>query len=200
MHNRFLKTCAAVLLVAASSLVFASNSSAAVIINFIELPNEAGIRVTGTGFDGTPFDVTKSNSESFFVSSPAVPVGYAPDMILSHIGITRTSSGFLFAMLESDGGPVSDYIWVHQFIPAFTVIDFISDSEAALILPGTPTLSVVETGGLQFIGSYVNDRGETVSISAQSDTEVPEPSTIALIGVGLLSLFGFGMKRCRADV
>jgi predicted transporter len=43
-------------------------------------------------------------------------------------------------------------------------------------------------------GNFSNDStGLKVNIS------VPEPSTIALIAMALLSMFGFGMMRRRAD-
>jgi hypothetical protein len=198
-EESMIKKLAAAFVIAASSIGFMSASaSAGVIINFIELPNETGIRVTGIDAGGAAFDVTKAGSEAFYISSPLVPGGYSPDLILSHIGISRVSPGYLFALLESAGGPVSDYVWVHQFIPAFTVIDFISDSEAALLLPTTPLVTLVETGDLQFVGSYLNDKGETVSLSVLSDA--PEPGTLAIIAAGFLSLFAFGLMRRRANV
>jgi hypothetical protein len=174
---------------AALALCFlAPGSASAVTINFIELPNEAGIQVTGIDANGNPFSTSKPNSEQFYISSPAVPTGYVPDLILSHIGISQTSSGYLFVLLESAGGPVSDYIWVHRLNSIFTVIDFISDTENFLVPPSVPTTTVVETGGLQFVGAYLNDKGEQVQFNVQSDRDVSVPDsgvTIVLFGSAL---------------
>ena len=169
----------------------AGSSSAGVIINFDELLDEAGIELTGFDINGTPFDVTKLGSEIFHISTPAVPSGYTPDAILSHIGISRTSAGFLINILESAGGPISDQVWVHQFIPLFTVIDFISD-ESQFVTGVQPFATVVETGNLQNALSYTNDRGELVSMNVRSD--VPEPATLALLSLGLAGL-GFSRRR-----
>jgi ABC-type molybdate transport system substrate-binding protein len=165
-----------------------SAAAATININFVELANEGGIQVYGTDASGTPFDVTKLNAETFGISSQLVPSGYSADLVLSRIGITGTDpgSGYLFALLESPGGPVSDYVWVHQFVPLFTVIDFVSNVDGiALNLPTTPIGTLVEDGTLQFVGSYLNDRGDTVNFSVQSDSEVPEPATLLLLGTGL---------------
>jgi hypothetical protein len=179
-----------IMIALATLALTAGSSSAAVIINFDELPNETGIRLSGVAFDGTPFDVTKLGSETFHVSSPVVPAGYNPDAILSHIGITRTSAGYLVNILESAGGPISDQIWVHQFLPLFTVIDFISDPDQ-FVFGVDAFATVVETGSSQNVLNYFNDRGEQVSINVTSDvpeSAVPEPATFALVGAAILGI------------
>ena len=83
-----------------------------------------------------------------------------------------------------------------QALPAFTVIDFLSDPNSFVDL--TPTATVVETGNLQLVGTYINDRGETVSLNVQSDREVPDTgSTVSLLGLGLL---GIGAIRRKLAV
>ena len=117
------------------------------------------------------------------------------------IGISHTTAGYLFALTDSAGGPVSDYVWVHQFIPAFTVIDFVSDTDlGSLNLPAAPNAIVVETGGLQLVGSYVNDRGEVVTLNVQSDVEsIPDSgATAALLGSALLGLAALRRRFGRA--
>ena len=180
-------------LAAFTALAFtAGNSSAAVVINFDELPNEAGIHLGGVAFDGSLINVTKLGSEIFHISSPAVPGGYSPDAILSHIGISRSGPDLLVNILESTGGPISDQVWVHQFAPLFTVIDFISDP-AQFVLGVTPFATVVETGSSQNVLNYNNDRGELVSINVTSD--VPEPGTFALVGAAMLGMAAMRRRK-----
>lgn len=153
------------------------------VINFIELPNDGGIQMTSSGVVGSA-DVTIQNPEEFHISSPAVPSGYSPDAILGHIGVSRTSPGHLFALVESIEGPVSDYVWVHTINGPFTVIDFVSASAGFVVPPGTPETTIVEDGTLQFIGNYTNDKGELIQINVQSS--VPDAgSTMALLGLAL---------------
>ena len=56
------------------------------------------------------------------------------------------------------------------------------------------------SGPMTWNGStyVVNDHGD-YRLSITGDVSVPEPSTLAVIGMALLSLFGFGMMRRRAD-
>lgn len=188
-------------LAALTTLVLtAGNASAAVVLNFIELANDAGIQLTGVNANGSLINVTKLNSETFGISSPAVPNGYVPDAIVSRIGVSRTSQGFLVNILESVGGPLSDQVWVHVLGGAFTVIDFISDP-AQFVTGVTPFATVVETGALQNVLTYNNDRGETVTINVLSNLDVPEPASLALVGAALLGIVATRKRRAaRAAV
>src|ERR1700730_13119615 len=94
-HVKIVLAALATLALTAGSCLAGPGAAAAVVINFDELLNEAGIHLTGFDFNGNPIDVTKLGSETFHISSPSVPNGYSPDAILSHIGISMTSGGFL---------------------------------------------------------------------------------------------------------
>jgi hypothetical protein len=145
-----------VLVALATFALTAGSSSAAVTLNFIELPNEGGINLTGTDSAGTPIDVSKLASETFRVSAPgctSIP-GCNPDFTTGQIG---TASEFLVNILESAGGPLSDQVFVHRISTAggSQVIDFISDESPFVTAgPNTTVSTVVETGNLQFALSY----------------------------------------------
>src|SRR3954466_12272478 len=165
------RQCAVGLLTLASLAFTASQSSAQEVINFTELSNEGGVQMTASGPSG-PVDATVPG-ETFHLSVPQIPPGYPADATVSHIGISRTSSGYLVNILESLGGPISDQVHIYQFIPMFTVIDFLSDPND--FVAGAADATVVETGALQTVFSYFNDLGETVTINVQSDLDVPVP-------------------------
>ena len=184
------------LAVLATLALTAGSASADVIISFVEQPN-GSIHLGGVDAFGNVIDVTKPNSETFHISSPAVPQGYSPDAILSHIGISQTSNGYLVNILDRPGGPISDQVYVHQFIPAFTVIDFVSDP-SQFFTGVTPFATAVETGFLQNVLNYQNDRGELVSINVAS--AIPEPASIALFGITGVCLGGYIWRRRRTRV
>ncbi len=179
-----------IVLAALATLALTAGSASARVVSFIELPNEAGIQMQAD--DGT--DVTKLGSETFHLSSPSVPVGYPADATVSHIGISLSGGYYLADILESAGGPLSDQVFVHILNGLFTVIDFISDPDQ-FVTGVTPTVTVVETGSLQNVLNYNNDRGELVSINVLSDLELPEPTTALLLPAALVGLLGCSRRQ-----
>jgi len=167
-----------------------TQSASAVTLNWVELPNEGGVHFSGD----TVVQIINNDvpgSETYHVSSPIVPSGYNPDALVSHIGISRTAEYYLFNILESPGGPLSDQVYVYRLSNIFTVIDFLSDPSQFVNL--TPTATVVEAPGLQLVGTYVNDRGETVFLNVDSGVETPDAgSTLPLLG---FALAGLGVLR-----
>jgi hypothetical protein len=192
-----------IFLVALAMLALAAGSASAdVILNFQELPNEGGIHLTGTAFDGTPIDVTKLGSEMFRVAAPMCSNAVAicnPDFTTSQIG---TATEFLVNIFESAGGPLtlSDQIHVHRVSSAdgSQVIDFISDPSAFDIPgPGAIVSTLVETGSLQSGLTYLNNAQTPVHISFSSEvSEVPEPGTLSLLGFGV-AVLAFSRRESR---
>jgi len=174
-------------LIALATLALTTGSSAAAVLNFEELPNEAAIHLTGD------LDVTKLGSETFRISAPGCVniAGCNPDATLNQIG---TNDEFLVNILESAGGPISDQVWVHRLlsdIPGSLVIDFHSDDGTPFATggPGAIVTTVVETGSLQPVLAYTSTAGTVINISVLSDVErVPGPAPLLLVGAALLGI------------
>lgn len=183
------------------ALLLANSASAAVTINFIELPNEGGIHVTTTDASVPTHDITK-NAEPARVATISFAVMGSADLYMTHIGVTHLGPGFsvLVNILESPGGPLSDQIWLHlmgpdQFQNAATVIDFISDPSQFNI--STSPAAIVEHGSQQQGLTYNDATGNQVPINFLSDTEgvVPEPHSLVIWG--LLAGAGLFMTHVR---
>ena len=140
------------------------------------LPSDGMIGLLG----GTPNSV---NTITF--SAPVVD----PVMAIWSLGQNNTQASFDFSALEpfsiQSGGPSSEY------------------GGLSISASGTSVLGLEGNGTIQFSGTYSsitwtnnafeNWYGFTVG------TPVPAPSSLAIIGLALLSLFGFGLMRRRAE-
>jgi len=177
----------------------ARSVSADVVLNFLELPNEGGIHLTGTDSGGNAINVTLLGSETFRVSAPACTMipGCNPNFTTNQIG---TQTEFLVNILESPGGPLSDQIHVHRLSSAdgSQVIDFISDDETPFdtVGPGAIVTTLVETGSLQSGLAYTSAGGTPVNISFISEvSEAPEPATLPLLAIGIGAVLALSRRK-----
>ncbi len=192
-----------VLVALAMIALTAGSASAVVTLNFLELPNEGGIHLTGTESNGTPIGVILLSSETFRVSAPdcITIAGCNPNFTTSQIG---TQTEFLVNILESAGGPISDQIHVHRItdVEGSQVIDFISD-RASFHTAGLGAIvtTLVETGNLQNGLTYPSEGtgNPPVNIffsSEVSEVQVPEPGTLSLLGLGV-AVLAFSLRKSR---
>src|SRR5215510_10446547 len=183
--------------VALAMIAFTLDSASAVVtLNFLELPNEGGIHLTGTASNGTPINLTLLGSETFRVSAPGCSAiqGCNPNFTTGQIG---TQTEFLVNILESPGGPLSDQIHVHRLTSAggSQVIDFISDGAPFHVAgPGAIVTTLVETGALQN-GLTYNSEGTgnppvNLLFLSEVSEAVPAPGPLSLLGLGL-AVLGF---------
>jgi hypothetical protein len=161
-----------------------------------------------TDLDGNPTIVTFAES-----TIPGTSVTFGFELVLPDI--VQFSTAGLVQLIESPPNPIpvtnpakiSDVVLAQLFRSTQTAPALLSISMRAHT-PGPrpendcqvigPATCVVETGGFQditqqlFPGHFPN---LSFRVLVQSDLQVPEPGTLALVGVGLAGLAAVGRRR-----
>jgi len=153
---------------------------------------------------GSQHNVSLFNTQTGLSGSCSATETYACDIfITSPTGATPTSPAMNLNISEAGVDPtlaVSDYV---QAIPGGTsyLVLFASDSPGdpsnVLGLSPIPGPSISETGGVQTAFTLSWSDGTSDTIQFQSDTEVPEPASIILLGTGVLGLLR--LRYCRRN-
>jgi hypothetical protein len=120
--------------------------------------------------------------------------------------VSLSSSGFdlttLFEIVFTTNGPVAGTIAHDDGASIFDGTDSIAFLNSAF-----PTAEIVDNFSLPSAGTYdvwyveANSAPSVLAISPDvtSDSQVPEPATLGILGLALLSLFGIGGRRRIPD-
>lgn len=187
------------------ALLLAMPHAGASSINFIELPNNGGITVSG-------FSQSSSFSQSF-AGAQAITIGdsiacgtVSCDLSMS-LTFFQPSGGFAAFELKEPGGAVADIAIYRTFSGQFGgtghAFSFIIDPSSFVLssLSGIPILgAVTNDGSLQLVASYtlpfaVNGGTEDVFVRMQSPLETPLPAALPLFATGIGALGFLGWRR-----
>jgi PEP-CTERM motif len=157
-----------------------------------------------TGF--IPFDITLPEGSPFDFESIELPIGTAT-LPFSNGPLSASSS---VALTEPGTGRISDILVVSAnqtgtgpgTVTYSFQLDFLSTGPHGPVIdpPGGFITYVTETGGLQDVSDalfapFVELTGITPTIGFLVQSDIPEPTTLTLLGGGLLGLAGARRRR-----
>jgi len=105
-----------------------------------------------------------------------------------------TGSGYFYSDAGS-GGDVNAGSMGYQYHSAFNISFTVTGANTYSAVAGTDSWNGTFSGSLLGIDVFNNAAGNGSDVAFNNLTVVPEPGTMAFVGISLLMLFGFGRNR-----